>query len=296
MVFFQALLLAGYAYSDWTTRRLSPRAQVILHSLLLAASLAVLPIITGSQWKPTGDEDPGLRILALLSVTIGLPFVMSKYIGPGPTPFAFLPVDACHCWHGGLQDLAATARFNLTNAAVAVTPSISIGVPSHGYVYQGEAVIGRHLVETRFGLDAGSRLDAISSRLSVQAHYSYAMVERVLDLPNNRSNIGFETGILVTRRMSLRGMTMWQRTHGGLRLGSFPPAGIEPPGEVNTIDRILQHDRLLRDNNWRAGLGASYSLPHLDVFASYVDFLSGTDSHDGRVFTTGVSWPFEVSR
>ena len=82
MVFFQALLLAGYAYSDWTTRRLSPRAQVILHSVLLIASLAVLPIITGSQWKPIGDEDPGLRILALLAATIGLPYFLLSSTSP----------------------------------------------------------------------------------------------------------------------------------------------------------------------------------------------------------------------
>ena len=31
MVFFQVVLLGGYAYSDWVTRRLASRAQVRLH-------------------------------------------------------------------------------------------------------------------------------------------------------------------------------------------------------------------------------------------------------------------------
>jgi hypothetical protein len=40
MVFFQVVLLAGYAYSDWITRHLRVRAQAALHVALLLASLA----------------------------------------------------------------------------------------------------------------------------------------------------------------------------------------------------------------------------------------------------------------
>jgi len=40
LVFFQFLLLAGYAYSDWTTRMLDARKQAALHIVLLVASLA----------------------------------------------------------------------------------------------------------------------------------------------------------------------------------------------------------------------------------------------------------------
>ena len=72
LVFFQSVLLAGYAYTDWTTRRLAPKKQAWLHIGLLVASLAVLPIIADASWKPSGDEDPALRILGLLLATIGL--------------------------------------------------------------------------------------------------------------------------------------------------------------------------------------------------------------------------------
>ena len=82
LVFFQFLLLAGYAYSDWTTRRLSPRRQVIVHLVLLAASLASLPIIPDAGWKPAGGEDPTWRILGLLFVTIGLPYFLLSTTGP----------------------------------------------------------------------------------------------------------------------------------------------------------------------------------------------------------------------
>jgi hypothetical protein len=59
---------------------------------------------------------------------------------------------------------------------------------------------------------------------------------------------------------------------------------------------MFEHDRLLRDNNWRLGAGITYSMPQMDVFASYVEFVRGTDSHAGRAFTTGISWPFELGR
>src|SRR5512134_1836965 len=59
LVFFQFLLLFGYAYSDWTTRRMKPRHQIALHIALLALSLLSLPIVADPAWKPTGDEEPG---------------------------------------------------------------------------------------------------------------------------------------------------------------------------------------------------------------------------------------------
>jgi hypothetical protein len=142
----------------------------------------------------------------------------------------------------------------------------------------------------------GRRLDEISPRLSVEGHYSYAVVEQVLNVPNNRSNLITETGFALTRKLSARGLVAWQRTHGGLRLGSFPPADLVFPGEANTVDLFEQHDRLLRDNNWRTGAGMAYSLSSVDVFAIWLEYVAGTDTHAGRAFTLGLSWPFELRR
>lgn len=82
LVFFQSLLLLGYAYSDTISRRLKPSSQVVLHGLLLLASLASLPVLAGDAWKPTGDEDPGRHILLLLAATVGLPYLMLSTTGP----------------------------------------------------------------------------------------------------------------------------------------------------------------------------------------------------------------------
>lgn len=82
LVFFQFLLLFGYTYADFTTRRMRPKSQVWLHCTLLLVSLAALPIIPDAVWKPAGDEDPVGRILGLLAATIGLPYFLLSTTGP----------------------------------------------------------------------------------------------------------------------------------------------------------------------------------------------------------------------
>jgi hypothetical protein len=81
VVFFEAVLLAGYAYAHGLTR-LSPRAQARIHVVLLAISLVGLPIIASANWKPDGEADPTGRIAGLLAVTVGLPYFLLSSTGP----------------------------------------------------------------------------------------------------------------------------------------------------------------------------------------------------------------------
>lgn len=82
LLFFQALLLAGYLYSHWLVSFVAPRAQSVTHIALLAASCLFLPIIPSAAWKPAGTEDPILTILGLLAATIGLPYFALSTTGP----------------------------------------------------------------------------------------------------------------------------------------------------------------------------------------------------------------------
>jgi hypothetical protein len=82
LLFFQTLLLGGYAYAHFSSTRLKPRQQVILHLVLLVLSLAVMPIKPSEGWKTNVDGDPNLRILVLLMVTIGLPYFVLSSTGP----------------------------------------------------------------------------------------------------------------------------------------------------------------------------------------------------------------------
>ena len=82
MLFFQMTLLLGYLYSHWVVRFLAPRKQSLIHIALLVASLLLLPISPSEAWKPTGAENPTLRILGLLLVSIGLPYFVLSTTGP----------------------------------------------------------------------------------------------------------------------------------------------------------------------------------------------------------------------
>jgi hypothetical protein len=82
LLFFQLLLLGGYAYAHFSSTRLTPRRQVILHLVLLALSLALLPITPSDSWKAHVGGDPNWRILLLLSATIGLPYFVLSSTGP----------------------------------------------------------------------------------------------------------------------------------------------------------------------------------------------------------------------
>ena len=98
MLFFQLVLLAGYAYAHLNIRLFKPSTGAIVHLVLLAAAVAVLPIIPNAAWRPQDAADPTLRILLLLGVTLGLPYLvlsstsplLQAWVGrinPGKTPY-----------------------------------------------------------------------------------------------------------------------------------------------------------------------------------------------------------------
>jgi len=72
LLFFQAALLAGYAYAHWLRH---PR----LHIVLLAVSLALLPVI---PTRPSITDTPSARILLLLVVTVGGPYFLLSATAP----------------------------------------------------------------------------------------------------------------------------------------------------------------------------------------------------------------------
>jgi SAM-dependent methyltransferase len=84
MVFFQAALLAGYAYSHLTTAKLGVKRQAILHLAILAIPAVVLPIAISGETIRTAaaTEYPGFLLLKILAVGVGLPFFAVATTGP----------------------------------------------------------------------------------------------------------------------------------------------------------------------------------------------------------------------
>src|SRR5437773_8784035 len=82
MVFFQAALLAGYAYAHASIAWLGVRRQAMLHVAVLALPLAVLPLGVNARLMRGGDANPVLDVLLLLSLSVGLPFLVVSATAP----------------------------------------------------------------------------------------------------------------------------------------------------------------------------------------------------------------------
>lgn len=90
LLFFQTLLLTGYAYAHWLARRPAP-IQRRLHLALLIASIALsavlahawgVPLLPDNSWKPDAGGDPLWQVLVLLAAGVGLPFFVLSATNP----------------------------------------------------------------------------------------------------------------------------------------------------------------------------------------------------------------------
>jgi hypothetical protein len=79
LAFYQLTYLLGNLYAHVVVRRrIAPR----MHAVALLASLLLLPILPGPSWQPIAGQEPAWRILGLLAVTVGLPFLLLSATSP----------------------------------------------------------------------------------------------------------------------------------------------------------------------------------------------------------------------
>ena len=81
MVFYQAVLLAGYLYAHFATRWLGPRRQALAHLAVICLPWLVLPIGLASGGPP-GGENPIPWLLLLMTASVGLPFFVVSTSAP----------------------------------------------------------------------------------------------------------------------------------------------------------------------------------------------------------------------
>src|SRR3569623_1584887 len=74
MVFFQSLLLGGYAYAHVLMTLKTRLAPVAIHLGLLAVAFAFLPLSIGSGWAEPPASGYAFWLLGLFAASIGLPF------------------------------------------------------------------------------------------------------------------------------------------------------------------------------------------------------------------------------
>lgn len=82
MLFFQSALLGGYAYAHFIVERFSVNRQVVIHTVLLVITLLWLPITPPDWLKPEDSSWPVIRVLLLLLVSVGGPFLLVSSTAP----------------------------------------------------------------------------------------------------------------------------------------------------------------------------------------------------------------------
>lgn len=82
MVFFQAVLLAGYLYAHAITARFTLYRQITIHLAILFLPLFILPVEFTKGLTPANDSNPEFWLLWQLLLSAGLPFFVISTSAP----------------------------------------------------------------------------------------------------------------------------------------------------------------------------------------------------------------------
>jgi len=82
MVFFQALLLAGYSYAHISTTWLGVRKQAIVHMGVMLLPILFFPIAINRNFLDGGESNPIPGLLMLLFTSVGIPFFVVSSSAP----------------------------------------------------------------------------------------------------------------------------------------------------------------------------------------------------------------------
>ena len=117
MLFYQAVLLAGYLYAH-ALQRLALRAQLTVHLSLLVLAGLTLPVAVAAWFPPAGSTPPALWLLGLLGCSIGPAFFVVSAQAP-----------LMQAWFARSRDPAAASPFFLYAASNAGSLAALLAYP-----------------------------------------------------------------------------------------------------------------------------------------------------------------------
>jgi hypothetical protein len=226
-----------------------------------------------------------------LAASVSLPYILTKYYGtPGQNFFPHTISIDDGGYHGIFQDFKFNLSYQALQGRVAVAPFVSVVIPSHSYTYFAHAAAGKGLREYLVGTSFGARLDQLLAGSYVELTYSYAFVERVLDIHHDRSNVFLELGYFLTPSLSIRGIATGLYTHGGI---NGVAADRLPPPEI-----FLHHDQIGHESGISVGGGLSYVLTgSTELYVAYLTQVQGRGGHKIKdSLSFGVSYNFSPSQ
>ena len=79
LAFYQTTLFLGYAYAHLLIRAATASQKLIVHGLVLAAAVFVLPVLPSDAWKPAAAATTGGRnVLVRSSANLRFPFTLER--------------------------------------------------------------------------------------------------------------------------------------------------------------------------------------------------------------------------
>ena len=158
-------------------------------------------------------------------------------------------------WHGTLQDMRIQLRGQLIRAPLIVTPYLSYGFPTTGYLTEGHAAVGRGLTELQLGafLQYPSRVSAVGP----YAHgaLAYGILEEVGGLNLGRPQLNLELGYRLSWRWRVRGFGAFAGTTGGV---DWVPDNLEDPGIHEEFEAL--HNQVVNSQRLMVGAGSAYQI------------------------------------
>ncbi len=169
LVFFQAVLLAGYLYAYAVTKWLGRRGQIVAHTLLALTAFAVLPLHIPAGWTPPTESNPVLWVLGMLAVTVGLPF----FILSGSTPLL-------QRWFAQSQHSAANDPYFLYAAS---NVGSMVGLLGYPFLLEPALRLGTQSRMWMFGYMAYVALIATCGALIWRTRSVHVVAEAVIAAP-----------------------------------------------------------------------------------------------------------------
>jgi hypothetical protein len=228
-----------------------------------------------------------LSLTDKLAVSVGMPFIAGKYVGPFPhllvrgDPNTAVALDDGN-YHGGFQDFRFNVRYALSQRDLKIAPFFQATIPSHAYPTFGHAASGFDESEYRVGVSVGRRLNPILPKAFVQGQYAFGMSPVVAaNIAPKRSYAELQLGYLLSRRISLQGSSVLTWSHNGIDFdyNLFP--------NNLTEEQYLNHDRIARGKMLDASGSIAYQANRsTNFFLSVGHSFYGTNGHLRYVVTT----------
>jgi len=286
-------LLLAISLSSFAQAWLSPKGDGVV-TVLYQYDIERLHSFTDGRTKDRGHvyldgviANTDFSFTDRLAVSISLPFIASKYVGPFPhllvtgQPNTAVALDNGD-YHGGFQDFRLNVRYALSQRDLKIAPFFQATIPSHAYPTFGHAASGFDESEYRVGVSVGRRLNPILPKAFVQGQYAFGMSPVVAaNIAPKRSYAELQLGYLLSRRISLQGSSVLTWSHNGIDFdyNLFP--------NNLTVEQYLNHDRIARGKMLDASGSIAYQANRsTNFFLSVGHSFYGTNGHLRYVVTT----------